>query len=569
MKKRINWIGIAGILIFTVLFLSACDMDLSAGLEDQITLSRQLAGETNTFAVMAPLHVTNWGEFEYDLNTVKAYGVQAVSVDVWWGDVEAGGDNSFNWSYYDTIFEKIRNAGLDIVPIMSFHQCGGNVGDDYTSYLPSWIWSKYSGVSPEDLKYRSETGAYSSEYISLWADQLVVEEYVDFMNAFEAHFGYMASAMAELNISGGPAGELRYPSYNSHDWGGYGNRGTLQAYGNYAKNDFKNDMISKYGSLSGVNSAWGTSLNNDYDIAPPMDANWFFNNWDYINTQYGRDFIDWYNQSLKEHGITMINAAKSAFDNQFANVEFGMKIPGVHWEISNPTYPRLAEMTAGLLKISDNYQSAASGYGYGNIINGFTGHNRQVNLHFTCLEKGNDEGDAYSKAEDLVFWVAQAALDQNVRIKGENALSDGVTNDYGWDHINNAFAYASYTGLTILRMHNVSSGTGKTRYASFIQNYGIVNPVTELTIHYKEWESATTYSIHPWDGLSGYIIMAYEGYFNNGHWWKATISSAPAGFNFCFTNSNGNWDGGTRVFSSQASEIYINPWNNTVYTYRP
>ena len=46
----------------------------------------------------------------------------------------------------------------------------------------------------------------------------------------------------------------------------------------------------------------------------------------------------------------------------------------------------------------------------------------------------------------------------------------------------------------------------------------------DLIIHFTEWESASTYSIHPWDGLSGDVVMNYEGYFNGAHWWKTTIA---------------------------------------------
>ena len=665
MIKTVKLIKALSALIIIVFALNSCGLDpsKSAGVTENdlygnILQSRQLEGEVNTFSVMAPLKVYDWNAFESNLYTVKGYGVQAVSVDVWWGDVEANGDNSFDWSYYDIIFGKIRAAGLDVMPIMSFHQCGGSVGDDYNSYLPSWIWNKFSGTSEDDLKYQSETGAYSSAYISLWADDLVIPDYIDFMNSFKDHFAYMASDIMELNISGGTAGELRYPSYNAHDWGSYGNRGTLQAYGNFAQDDFRNDMVTKYGSLSGVNSAWSSSLLSIYDIAAPSDANAFFNNWDYKNTQYGRDFIDWYNQSLKEHGKRLIEAAKTAFDSEFSNIDLGMKIPGIHWEISNPNYPRLAEMTAGLIKVSDDFQSSTSGYGYNNIIDTFVGNDRQVNLHFTCLEMGNDEGDAYSKAQDLVFWLSDAALDQNVRIKGENALSGGVTTNYGWDHIDNAFANGSFTGLTVLRMGNVSYGTGQSRYSNLINTYGNTQPtewneayfrgttnswgtslmsknsvtglwettqdfgtdnprfkithytdwteaypaadvlITEgagtykitfdetgkdikvikegnvipgddLIIHFKEWESASIYSVHPWAGLAGDIPMSYEGKFGGSHWWSVTITDAPADFMFCFNNSNGSWDGVDRHYIDQGDDIYITQGDSTIYTDRP
>jgi len=97
---------------------------------------------------------------------------------------------------------------------------------------------------------------------------------------------------------------------------------------------------------------------------------------------------------------------------------------------------------------------------------------------------------------------------------------------------------------------------------------GTFSTTTDLTVHFGEWESATTYSIHPWDGLSGDIVMEYEKLENGIHWWVATIPNAPTHFMFCFNNSNNNWDGGNRSYDSQASEIFIKAWDNTVYTSR-
>jgi glycosyl hydrolase family 14 len=43
----------------------------------------------------------------------------------------------FDWSYYDQVFDLNTSKGLDLAPILAFHQAGGNVGDDYTSLLLS------------------------------------------------------------------------------------------------------------------------------------------------------------------------------------------------------------------------------------------------------------------------------------------------------------------------------------------------------------------------------------------------------------------------------------------------
>ncbi|MGR8931419.1 MAG: family 14 glycosylhydrolase [Gammaproteobacteria bacterium] len=441
------------------------------------------AGPLETANVMAPLRVKDWGAFEQQLNTVQRYGVDAVSVDVWWGEAEGESDNRFKWDYYDKIFAKIKAHGLKIVPILSFHQCGGNVGDECDIKLPSWLWSKYQGRSfngiqldADDLKYKSEQGHFSPETIQLWADALVAEEYKDFVNAFKVHFAAYAGDVIEINVSLGPSGELRYPSYNSHDSGsGYPTRGALQAYSRLAVQDFRQKMLDKYGSLSGLNQAWGINLTHASEIRPPDNADYFFRHGDYRNIRYGKDFVDWYNQSLVDHGKAMLSIAIDTLGNGFPSAKIGYKIPGVHWAMGNPSYPHAAEVAAGLIQTSVDFNADDTGHGYRKVVGlakAFQNKGRDIVLHFTCLEMSNeDTAPEYSQAKALVFWVAQEAQRQGVAIKGENALASGVTNDYGWDNIDNAFKFAAYSGLTTLRMGEVASGIGQARYTSLINRY--------------------------------------------------------------------------------------------------
>ena len=59
----------------------------------------------DTANVMAPLQLKDeneWATFESQLATVKNYGVDAVSVDVWWGTAEgAGGVDKFRIKIWD------------------------------------------------------------------------------------------------------------------------------------------------------------------------------------------------------------------------------------------------------------------------------------------------------------------------------------------------------------------------------------------------------------------------------------------------------------------------------------
>lgn len=437
-----------------------------------------------TANVMAPLKVTDWARFRTHLDTVEDYGVDAVSVDVWWGDVEDRGDNRFDWAYYDRVFAAITAEGLDIAPILSLHQCGGNVGDDYTSLLPDWLWQKYAGrsyhdveIGPNGLKHRSEQGNYSAETVQGWADALVAGEYQDFTRAFADRYGdRYAEDVVEVNVSLGPAGELRYPSYNQHDTGtGYPTRGALQAYSPLAVRDFRLQMQRRYGDLTRLNRAWGTDLQRWSQVAPPQHPDSFFSSGDYRDSTYGRDFVDWYNGSLVDHGERVLRVVIRALGQDFPSAEIGYKVPGIHWSMTNPEHPRAAEVTTGLVQTSVDMDARSTGHGYRRIIelaNRFDGSPREVVMHFTALEMGDQNyPPQYSLAKTLVGWIGQYAYDAGVELKGENALAGGVRYDYGWDQINDAFDTWGYLGLTVLRMQDVSYGTGQQRYAQFIDKY--------------------------------------------------------------------------------------------------
>jgi beta-amylase len=527
-----------------------------------------------TANVMAPLEVTDWAQFEAQLQSVKEYGVDAVSVDIWWGKVETA-DQRFSWGYYDTIFQKITARGLAIVPILSFHQCGGNVGDTCNIPVPNWVWGKYAGrtigsvtLDGNGLKHRSEQGNYSSETVQGWADSLVTNEYADFATAFTNRYGTTyAGNLQEINVSLGPAGELRYPSYNGHDSGtGYPTRGALQAYSPLAQQSFRMAMVAKYSSLAGVNSAWGTALTSTSQITPPSNAGTFFGNGDYRTIRYGKDFVDWYNDSLVTHGRTMLNAVLGALGSAFPDTAIGYKIPGVHWTMGHPTYPRAAEVAAGLVQTSIDLDADSTGHGYQKIVGLATqlSTTRRVVLHFTCLEFSNENvAPQYSQAQNLVFWVANNAAAQGVTIKGENALSGGVTSNAGWDNIVNAFDYASYTGMTVLRIGEVASGLGLSRYASFIARYR-----RSVTVHYAEPASSSGYAMHPWNGLTGDRAMAYEGYLNGRHWWTVTVDRPPS-FQFAFVSASNVWDGTNRSYTKQSTQVYVLPGSSNVAVTRP
>ncbi len=454
-----------------------------------------------TFNVMAPLVVAGgtpksaanakeWDEFAAQLAAIKALGADGVSTDVWWGMVEPQ-DQNFQWGYYDTLADHIAAAGLKWVPILSFHQCGGNVGDTCDVTVPAWVWdklAKQSGRPVRDLQYVSEQGNASREYVSAWATPMVLPDYRELMTAFRDHYASRAGSISEVNVSLGPAGELRYPSYNSHDKGtGYPTRGGLQSYSSLAVEAFRAAAFKKYGSLSKIKAAWSPTLNvtQPADIMPPFKPSEFFAKGHHLTTQYGRDFIDFYSDSLLQHGQQLLALAVEVFvmpPSPMAGVDLGAKVPGIHWRMGTikdgnvVLSDRQAEIAAGLIRTSKNdWAKDEDGRGYRDIIAVMAAAQKSMPagklvLHFTCLEMPDGDGaqEVQSLARSLVRWVGDEATRQGLTLKGENALGWNVPKPQSWDLMAGSLEpIGSYDGLTILRMTDIlASDVARKRFAA-------------------------------------------------------------------------------------------------------
>ncbi|MBI2809769.1 MAG: family 14 glycosylhydrolase [Candidatus Melainabacteria bacterium] len=468
-------------------------LDLTKGNYDHVThLDPGESKHETTLNVMAPLligdpanphseHSTaEWKDFRRQLYEAKQLGAGAVSTDVWWGIVEPS-KGKFDWSHYDRVSDEIARAGLKWVPILSFHQCGGNVGDNVNIPLPNWIWkdiaTRLPDGNPDSAKFKSEQGHTSSEYVSIWADHAVLENYEAVMRSFQRHFEPKAANIEEVNISLGPAGELRYPSYNSHDQGvGFPERGALQAYSDIAIKSFRDYTMNKYGDMERIREAWGSR--DISEIFPPGNPQEFFNRNDHHHSQYGRDFFDWYNQSLIDHGRRVMNKALDVFasdDSPMLGIDIGAKVPGVHWRLGEINEgkilygDRLSELSAGLIRTSlGDWHSDDLGRGYRPIISMLRdlqpilgkSPSRIVPV-FTCLEMpdGQDGPSARALPHTLVQWFGNEANRQGLVLKGENALNGNLYNQTAWDLMRSELALpqqrGNYHGLTFLRMSDV------------------------------------------------------------------------------------------------------------------
>lgn len=109
------------------------------------------------------------GKLREQLRRLRGAGVDGVMVDVWWGAVEGAGPALYEWRAYRDLFRVVQGEGLKLQAIMSFHACGGNVGDDAVSIpLPRWV--REVGEADPDVFYTSSSGARNQEYLSIGVD---------------------------------------------------------------------------------------------------------------------------------------------------------------------------------------------------------------------------------------------------------------------------------------------------------------------------------------------------------------------------------------------------------------
>jgi len=458
--------------VWVCIWVSVC-LFLSTNLLYHRTAEAQWNPSAHVHA-MAPLWVEDWNGFYQQLLAAKTLGVTAISVDIWWGKVQEDGPDRFDWIYYDRIFKMITDAGLNVVPILSTHQCGGNVGDNVNIPIPSWFLEKlrrlHTPQGQRDGRYLSEAGNWSDEVASVWATLYVIEDYQRFYEAFQQHFqGYAQSGkIASIFVGMGPAGELSLPSYHQHDRNnGFDKahvpgRGSLQASSALAQDSLRTWLKGKYQTIEHLNQSWGTSYQNFSELTvltktPEVDA--LFNG--QVQSQKGKDFFEWYNGSLLQHGRLLGKLATKVFHSvgsAYLKSPLAIKIPGLHWHF-HTRYPLL---TAGQISTAD--WAKEKGFGYLRTFREFFQELRTTHPHsqwtgaFTAAEMGGNPHHApfFSGAFELADGIGHLADQFGIAFTLENALASNLYSQESFNiltqHLRN---HPQFKGVTLLRLHDV------------------------------------------------------------------------------------------------------------------
>ncbi|WOL04907.1 beta-amylase-like isoform X4 [Canna indica] len=369
--------------------------------------------------VMLPLDVISVNntlakptELREHLQQLRDAEVDGVMVDVWWGIVEGDGPKCYKWRAYRELFQMVQEEGLKLQAIMSFHQCGGNIGDGVYIPIPQWIRS--IGESNPDIYYTNRSGARNQEYLTIGVDnqrifegRTAVELYRDFMKSFrEIMSDFLDSGIiTDIEVGLGPAGELRYPSYPETQGWVFPGIGEFQCYDEYMKADFK-----KAARKAG-HPEW--DLPDDagvYNDKPEL-TKFFAENGTYL-TERGRFFLTWYSNKLIMHGDQILDESNKAFLG--CKLKLAAKVSGIHWWYKDDNHA--AELTAGYYNTKDRD-------GYRPIARMLARHDAILN--FTCVEMRNYEQARRAKSgpEELVQQVFSSAWREGIEVACENALS--------------------------------------------------------------------------------------------------------------------------------------------------
>lgn len=347
------------------------------------------------------------------LRILKSINIDGVMVDCWWGIVEAQAPQQYNWSGYKRLFEIVRDLKLKLQVVMSFHECGGNVGDDVYIPLPEWVTE--IGHRNPDIYFTDREGRRNHECLTWGIDKervlrgrTAVEAYFDYMRSFRIEFDefFVDRVISEIEIGLGPCGELRYPSYPAkHSWR-YPGIGEFQCYDKYLMKNLR-----RAAEVRG-HSFWGRGPDNagSYNSSP-HETGFFRDGGDY-DSYYGRFFLKWYSQVLVDHGDRVLSLANLAFEG----TSIAAKVSGIHWWYKTASHA--AELTAG-------FYNPCNCDGYAPIVSMLKKH--ETALNFTCVElrtvnQNEDFPEALADPEGLVWQVLNAAWDVNIPVASENAL---------------------------------------------------------------------------------------------------------------------------------------------------
>ncbi|KAJ6791363.1 beta-amylase [Iris pallida] len=345
------------------------------------------------------------------LKQLRAADVDGVKVDVWWGIIEGNGPKRYDWRAYRNLFQMIKEEDLKLQAVMSFHQCGGNVGDNVTIQLPKWV--RDIGATYPDIYYTNRRGSRDEEYLSIGVDLEIIFQgrhglmlYRDFMTSFRENMSdYLDSGMiTHIEVGIGPCGELRYPSYPQNQGWVFPGIGEFQCYDNNLREGFK--VSAQYVGHPEWDLPDDAGEYND----TPSDTKFFGAGGTYL-TEKEIFFLKWYSHTLIKHADSVLLIANIAFRG--CKLQLAAKVSGIHWWYRDDSHA--AELTAGYYNVRDHD-------GYSTLVRMISRHYGTLNFTFAEMRNLEQSEETKNAPDQLVQQVFSDAWREKIEVGYESAL---------------------------------------------------------------------------------------------------------------------------------------------------
>lgn len=401
---------------------------------------------------------------DFALSSLARIDVTGVMVDVWWGLCEPS-PGKYHFEPYVKLFQQCKDKGLKVQATLSFHACGGNVGDSVNIPLPDWV---VAAGDEYQFWFTDRAGDSTREYISFGADheavlpgpdggsgaaaglngtrraadsvRTPVQAYEAYTRAFVEEMRkneLLGSTVTELQVGLGPCGELRYPSYQMNRWQ-FPGIGEFQCFDDFLLKDLRR-KIEQEGSEEVKMATMPPEGTGTYNARP---RNTYFFKRGY-KSEAGRFFQRWYAERMLKHGEDVLKVVRHIVRSE-RNVALAVKVAGIHWWKHSPS--RAAEAMSG-------YMLGPGEHAYGAIARMLKDYD--AIFDFTCLEMRSVDQpwlSARCGPRQLVVEVFEAAEKAGVKVAGENALER--YDEGGFRQIVKAFRRcgAERYGFTLLRL---------------------------------------------------------------------------------------------------------------------
>ncbi|KAL3615654.1 Beta-amylase 7 [Castilleja foliolosa] len=341
------------------------------------------------------------------LKILKSIDVDGVMVDCWWGVVEAHAPQEYNWNGYKRLFQIVRELKMKIQVVMSFHECGGNVGDDVCIPLPHWVAE--IGRNNPDIFFTDRAGRRNQECLSWGVDKervlrgrTALEVYFDCMRNFRVEFDefFVDGIISMIVVGLGPCGELRYPCNPVKNGWRYPGIGEFQCYDQYMLKSLRKAAETR------GHSFWARVPENTGSYnSRPHETRFFCDGGDY-DGYHGRFFLSWYSKGLVDHGDRILSLAKLAFEG----TRIAVKLSGIHWWYKTASHA--AELTAG-------FNNSSNRDGYAAVMAMLKKHGAA--LCFVCsdtsmIDNHMDFSESLADPEGLAWQVVNAAWDARIPV---------------------------------------------------------------------------------------------------------------------------------------------------------